>query len=181
MAGGAADAHLVMLGVPIHFGIRMLHLRQKSAGLVVFEVLERSMFVEVVNPGDIHQREEVRTRVVHLDGFAGSRIGTRVAVVFNVALSAHEFAVRFAEDRDLTCEAAETHVFHVDRCLIGRFRIERRVIGASHGLDQCVADDTGLSTVRVMAHIAVHSMIDVVNQINRVGSTAPLSLGVRVA
>ena len=98
-----------------------------------------------------------------------------------MALCAHEFAIGFAEDGDLAGEAAKTHILNFNRSLVGGFRIKCRVVGTSHGLDQCVANDTGLSTVRVMAHVTVQSMVDVVNQIDRVGSTAPLGLSVRVA
>ena len=147
----------------------------------MFEVLEVDVLVEVINLVGRHKREDVRSLIVHLHGLTRRRIDTRVAVVFHMALRAHQFRVRLLEERDLAVKAAHADVLHVDLGAVRIFRINRRVVRAGQGLNEGIAHDTGFGRVRIVAEVAVQGMRGLAGHIDDVALTRERGLVVLVA
>ena len=165
------DASLVVRGVPVRFNVRMLHLRESGTGHIVLEVLEANLGIEVINLRDVNEREEVRTDIAHADRLAGLRIKARVAVVFDMALSAHQLAVGLFHRGDLAGKAADAHVNHVDLGGLRILAVQARNIRTGQSLDQTVTNNTRLGAVRIVAEVAIHGMIDVAHHVDNIGLT----------
>ena len=176
VAVGATDTGLIVRGVPVRFNVGVLHLGQSGAGHVVLEVLEADLGVELVDLGDVNEREEVRANVAHADRLAGLRIKARVAVVLDVALGAHQLAVGLFKRSDLAGEAANAHVDHVDLRGLRIVTVKARDVRTGQSLDEAVAHDTRLGAVRIVAEVAVQSVVDVAHHIDNVGLTRELGL-----
>ena len=149
----------------------MLHLRESGTGHIVLEVLEANLGIEVINLRDVNEREEVRADIAHADRLAGLRIKARVAVVFDMALSAHQLAVGLFHRGDLAGKAADAHVNHVDLGGLRILAVEARNIRTGQSLDQTVTNNTRLGAVRIVAEVAIHGMIDVAHHVDNIGLT----------
>ena len=90
------------------------------------------------------QREVVRALVGHGHRVTGGRVGAGVAVVFDVALRALQFAVIAAEGRDLAREATFAQVLDLDLRTLGVLVPQRVLLGPRQRLDQAVANDSRL-------------------------------------
>jgi hypothetical protein len=81
----------------------------------------------------------------------------------------------------LRCEAAFTHVLHVDLGALGVLVPQRVLLGTSQRLDQAVTDDARLGAVRVVAEIAVQRVVGVLHELVDLGQAAPLGTWIGVA
>ena len=139
------------------------------------------MLVEVINLVGRHKREDVRSLIVHLHGLTSRRVDTRVAVVFHVALRAHQFRIRLLKEGDLAVKAAYTDVLHIDFGVVRIFGINRREVGARQRLNQRVAHDAGFRGVRIVAEVAVQGMRRLSGHVDDIALTRERGLLILVA
>ena len=160
-----------MLTRPVRLNIGVLQLGQQRTGGVVLEVLEVDVLVEVINAVNSDEREDIGALIGHLHRLTSLGIATRVAVVLNVTLSAHELGVSLFKDGDLTGKAAHAHILNFDLGAVRIFGVDRREIRTGQSLNQTVTHDTGFGRVRIVAEVAVNRVARLAGHVNDIAFT----------
>jgi hypothetical protein len=66
----------------------------------MFKILKTDFSIFSLNIEDVGPWEVVGSTVIHGDGCARLRIESRIAIIFDMALSAHQIGIRFVENPD---------------------------------------------------------------------------------
>ena len=148
----------------------------------MLEVLERDFLRCRLIVEDVGPEVVVGAAVGHRHTeFARFGVEARVAVVFDVALRAHQVGIGLVKQADGAETVAERHLGHRHLAALGLVVRIGTHASVDDGLDQRIAHDARRGRMRIVTGVAIHRVLEVAHEIDDLRGPRPLGLRIGIA